>query len=1534
MDPVGPWSAYASYNRLGVQAGATSGDFHHHLASGGSGLASQSVPSTTSQLLLQAAHTTASLAGQLGSSTASPFNPGFLSPPTVGYDAVFSPLFHHANPKPAHYSSTLQAQHRQVIAQAQAAVASKQSSVETDISSLRENYPHQTLAATQGTTFFDQSSTTGSTSGLSWQGNNQLPSPFGILPHETVVPSSPSPATTKASAAYENFNAQFASSTQTLNNHLNSQLSSTGKQAPRSSSPATSKQPASSASSSTFFQTPTTFGNQTDSIQSYSTSSAKSGQLSSQQDYAGSKSYSSSASTTVHSQQSCIVSTPPVTLSSTPSTKDYRSSSSVRSSTSMYTSQSSKVNEKSPRQPSSNFVSPTSKPPAHQIQTKAQTKIYPELNSEQRKNCDSTDKLPSQSSPISYSIMDAPGRLNFGANSNSTKSGRSATTQYSNLNSSSFRHYQSGNNVVETEYHVRAKSSSSTDTGYSSSSSQNGPDCGVVPRRQSPLHISSQVSPLGHVTSPAYPLYNSPMNSMTSPQHTDAASNQLSYSKGSNQVAPRSPLDASASRPPSQSSHVAYPSVITRALGVEQTKNYTDSRYDRSQTQSASQSCWENDRQNPRKYSNSSNGSYNNNTNNLSENNTHSSSTSQSQSSLKTSNTEKQSYFDNNAVALQDLSSCRGDPMSIVKNLQTLQQQSCQLQEKSNKNPGPATSSLTSNKSSPRRKSSDKPISHSNKNELSNTVVADYLNRIPPPAHSSTSNQQQNGTYFDFERWNLPPPPPKMFPGTSAFGSQTTLQHQALTMPHPHGHTLTYFPPFHLAPHPEFQSSVELTPLSSFSETPPSASSSTFSTPETREEEQPKVVVPNIEEELGFLAEQRGNTASTVAPSSQQPNLNNTSQDISTKTMDKKFNVPVTGPGSGFMASYLKFLQGERDTSPPPAGRGARKSNWSRTTTNNSNKVYTPNEHNKTQCDGVGNQNANGAMSTTAMNSSMSLSGNSAMNTPGGMNSPALLGPVPAGAVHPSTVLLGTQSKGVAELEDPRYYAMNKDAQVARKRKFDAEEGGTGYETAEEEARRLNKPVLNVPSTPLSDKNKKRAGGGAGGGKPPPAAVVAPQPAAPKKPRAPAPQPVAPLQAVPQHQYYYQHQPDEVNTHGGNLDYGNYTTDNDSNPSRKLQHIKSHQQIGSTNPQDNSRPMEEMPYQSGEFVAIKTELDEMWPSIWRVDGKTLLQKYEPFEQNGKVLYRNISTYAAWNPENKKLYTQVSVKVRSQSHLETIVELVRSEHPMMQDDCTFIEKRMLETQMYQENFEVYIQTLISHALDPNFLTEIFQEQDEYFLSNVKTVDEVTEMMRARVSCGAGGAGGAGGASAGARALDVAVATWPGFSVAAATEGVCRACARPVIARLLLYGQPYNTATLEAIQPDARLAYEKKCVEGNIMQCKFNTINKMFPLWVGSNFKGRKWNKFYRQGILVCSACCERIQLYSRIAHQKYLMFSECSKRVAEKRMQHPAKDTTLVLNELLADEVWLSQLFRDVRQSWAEAEAWERRARLAAARHLL
>lgn len=63
----------------------------------------------------------------------------------------------------------------------------------------------------------------------------------------------------------------------------------------------------------------------------------------------------------------------------------------------------------------------------------------------------------------------------------------------------------------------------------------------------------------------------------------------------------------------------------------------------------------------------------------------------------------------------------------------------------------------------------------------------------------------------------------------------------------------------------------------------------------------------------------------------------------------------------------------------------------------------------------------------------------------------------------------------------------------------------------------------------------------------------------------------------------------------------------------------------------------------------------------------------------------------------------------------------------------------------------------------------------------------------------------------------------------------------------------------------------------------------------------------QDLLLCRMCSVRVELYHKITHQKYLMFIECAKKVAEKNVQDPNKGTTVILNELLADDVWLAQV---------------------------
>lgn len=811
MDPVGPWTAYAaSYNRLA--GAAPTGDFPHHLAS----TAVNTNPSTTSQLLMQA-HATSTLAG-----TSSAFNPGaFLSPPPVGYDAVFSPFLHHANQK-AHYTQALNvAQHKQAIPN------HKPGLVETD--NLRENYnvAHQPL--TPNPALFDQSVSTVQPP-ITWphQNNASLPSPFGILPHESVVGKSAAPPTSKLSAVYENFNAAHFAAAQTLN-QLNSHLvAATYSDPSKKLASIPSQSPSSPLSSPAvksnlgYYQegSPNTYNRSEPPSNQFLVANVQNVSVKSEYNIAG-KVYPNSSSTLPVSSTSLNNS----------SSKEYNMPPG-RSSNAIF---SPSVKDKLVR-PTAGFQPPTS---TSSVNSKLKS------TSERRDSIQDSNQL----SPINFTPLDSGQQRTTSKISTSSRtiSNSNVQLQQQMLNhqkGSTYRGYQSSTvPTPDPEYSLR--NAPSSDGGYSSGSSvgQNGSEL-----QQSPLN-HSQPSPLGHVTSPnAYPIYHSPMTSMSSPspvqQHPDQSG---SYKQNpSPQVAPQSPLDATLSRP-SSVGQVVHPSVITRnehSYPGDRPGEFIQKQY------------WE-----------AQNGKFSS----YSSESVHVSNISQQQKGMLGLTERQQAYFD----SASNHNNNRGDPKSIVKNLQNLQQQ-CQVPPQCSNE-----KSVGGHTKVPGHTKVTVPTPTKKKKSVNTKVgLTESLQRIPPPAHLNVNNNQQNNVHLEMDRWNSPLP-------CNEHANTPLLSHIQ-------------------------QHKLQTPYLQSFHQTPPQPYANTSAvidtvdpiiTPKVEIETIAKVIVPNVEEELDFLS----TTPGAESKSEFEKNV-----------AEIKPVIPAPNQNSSFMASFIKFLQGEKDSSPPP----------------------------------------------------------------------------------------------------------------------------------------------------------------------------------------------------------------------------------------------------------------------------------------------------------------------------------------------------------------------------------------------------------------------------------------------------------------------------------------------------------------------------------------------------------------------------------------------------------------------------------------
>ncbi|XP_073998688.1 uncharacterized protein isoform X2 [Rhodnius prolixus] len=914
-------------------------------------------------------------------------------------------------------------------------------------------------------------------------------------------------------------------------------------------------------------------------------------------------------------------------------------------------------------------------------------------------------------------------------------------------------------------------------------------------------------SPSGQPASPVYPLY-SPMTSISSPSPSQP---EVCYNKSSNDEDP--PLDVSLTQ-----NSVSFSSV-TRSE-----KSFTDDRFDRDDI---AKQQWD-ERQ--RRYL-----------------------------SYEAPNTQR-CYEDPNQSCLQDLSSCRGDPMSLVK---TLQQQI------------------------PDRYSDDR-IKRTRMNQ--EKVQEPTCNREPPPAHHNANLQNQSG-YFEFDRWNI------------ASGQHQHQSTTALVVP-----PLSYLPAFHVStsqpnsqPNPDNGDNEEQ-PVPS--QQPPSACKTPSATPPAdatppspkQNSPQPSIVVPDIEEELSFLTD---------------GNLTNENE----SSIKKKL---APNPNAEYHVTYLNFLKGNQQTSSPLNSAPVKKPMWAKekpirtkevteelvlknspprdypsdprddpryyplpTSTYKrsfessdseeeqavKNEDVIPNISGNTvdsmptiEADS-GSKNISDDVTCAEENELLSKQETVAKGTENHKNNKksksqpkateALTdsdSKSKAGETSDSNNKRNRRKTKVPEMDhfkikteevdldnlssdsnlDPAWEPNSEDEEKIRsrsgrrKRKF-----GTHSSSSDED-----EDDEYLPSTHKRRKSKRKMSHSK-----PKVVTTKPQPPPPAQPQ-PQPRPPPPKEG-------------KVRVVSQEKLLSPTVLSNNVNQTKKT-----------LNPS--------FPFSVYDFVIATVDQKSYFPPIWRVKEHNMLHKFLHFVKNGVSYYTNVPTFTAWSPGSKFVYAGVDVKLVKQIKRDITVKLLSRNLLDVTVGRDIIDRTIKDNMKYQDNFDIFIQTLISHSLDSNFLKAIVLEKDDYFLNNVKVIDDYIDKLKRYLTP----------LLRWSDQLLEAVEKYPGYRTKL-NSGSC-VCNANAEVSLGLNGTPYDYQTLENLQ-------EVVDVETVALEVSF------------------------------CTPCFEYFQVMHKLCHYKKHIFGLCDEQIKVKRREDETRDSSTLLNVLLSDNDWLNKVFMDSCTFWGYVE---------------
>ncbi|EFO26231.2 hypothetical protein LOAG_02257 [Loa loa] len=312
----------------------------------------------------------------------------------------------------------------------------------------------------------------------------------------------------------------------------------------------------------------------------------------------------------------------------------------------------------------------------------------------------------------------------------------------------------------------------------------------------------------------------------------------------------------------------------------------------------------------------------------------------------------------------------------------------------------------------------------------------------------------------------------------------------------------------------------------------------------------------------------------------------------------------------------------------------------------------------------------------------------------------------------------------------------------------------------------------------------------------------------------------------------------------------------------------------------------------GTFVVCKADILKEDCPLWRVDNQNLLQKYPPFNLDGKIAYRNSSTYSGWCDQIADSYIVVRVRFIKHSRSESIVEpemplldmfpaisIEYEEQPSANTRTASEQKDLFTDDPIRKQMVLYVKAMLNHALDMTFLQTVKQKSDWNYLCALNGIDKLNQERKEKVQLRVKWI---------QRYLDLL--HFYSSCVVCDSEGSglsCQACGISGVEKVvqLFCNEGYDYDTLEA---------EEVCYTGS-----------------GSPLHAVEY--------LVCSSCGKLSRIYHKLHHMRYILLKKCEDKLEKVSTGNTDVSSEFVVETCMNDVVWLRSVVNEYADLWRRIE---------------